>query len=131
MVDGKADVKRLYSDKHLGTVQGFSFDSKMLPGQLTVNITVQRLGVPAPQKQEKEERGRVFPVGRPLDLDGDSFPDVLVNGKFVLDGNLLRGRSLKADLDGDTFPDVLVNGQLHLDGNLLRGKKIESRSRRR
>lgn len=44
LVDGKADIKRLYSDKHLGKVQGFSFDSRELPGQLTINVTVQRLG---------------------------------------------------------------------------------------
>ncbi len=32
LVDGKADIKRLYSGKQFGKAQGFSFDSKALPG---------------------------------------------------------------------------------------------------
>jgi hypothetical protein len=46
LVDGKAVIRRLYGDKHLGTVQGFSIDSKAIRGQLTIKVTVQRLGAP-------------------------------------------------------------------------------------
>src|SRR5260370_42037844 len=42
LVDGKADIKRLYNGKQFGKAQGFSFDSKALPGPLTINVTVQR-----------------------------------------------------------------------------------------
>jgi RNA polymerase sigma factor (sigma-70 family) len=50
LVDGKADIKRLYSGKQFGKLQGFSYDSKALPGQLTINVTVQRLSAPSAAK---------------------------------------------------------------------------------
>jgi hypothetical protein len=74
LVEGKADIQRLYKDKQLGKVQGFSVDSKSLPGQLTINLTVQRLGAPGAPKDGGGDPGGGAPNNPQPRTEDDNNP---------------------------------------------------------
>lgn len=80
---------------------------KLATGKLELEIKFD-----TPAASEKIGKGEVPSVGPQLDLDRDRFPDIVVNGKLLLDDNDLRSKDSKADPDRDGFPDVLINGQL-------------------